>query len=116
MTSPNDVHRLRREGLSIRQIAARLGLSRTKVHRWLTRPLEFDSGDDGEVYPPPPPWTFVGYEGDEERWIDRHGRSVDALARYRWRAYQQNDFDDYETVEAVDADMDRQRAEWNAHR
>jgi hypothetical protein len=49
MTSRNDVHKLRGEGLSVRQIAARLGLSRMKVHRSLTAgPVAFDG--DGEVF------------------------------------------------------------------
>ena len=64
MSSPNDVHRLRREGLSIRQIAARLGLSRTKVHRWVSRPPDFDGDglalDDDENLTPP--FKFCGLE------------------------------------------------------
>ena len=42
-----DVHRLRSEGPSVRQIAARLGMSRMKVHRWLTAGPGWDGDGDG---------------------------------------------------------------------
>jgi len=42
MTSTDDVHRLHREGFSIRAIAARLGLSRMTVHRRLSADLSVD--------------------------------------------------------------------------
>jgi len=46
MTSTDDVHRLHREGFSIRAIADRLGLSRMKVHRTLTADLPEDDDED----------------------------------------------------------------------
>ena len=76
MTSADDVHRLHGEGLSIRAIANRLGLSRMKVHRTLTdsRTVTADDLDDDEDgglalvcadadYPPPPPYTCAGVLG-----------------------------------------------------
>ena len=45
MTSTDDVHRLHREGFSIRAIAARLGLSRMTVHRRLSADLSVDPDD-----------------------------------------------------------------------
>jgi hypothetical protein len=67
MTSTDDVHRLHRQGFSIRAIADRLGLSRMKVHRTLTAVPEADGYDDEDDeagpfddYEPVPPFVFVG--------------------------------------------------------
>ena len=61
MTSDDDIHRLRRQGFSIRAIASHLGLSRMKVHRTLTAPVDYDDddvdddyGDDDEYRPVTP--------------------------------------------------------------
>jgi len=79
MTSDDDIHRLRRQGFSIRAIASHLGLSRMKVHRTLTAPVDYDDDavdddyDDDDEYRPvtpadladaievfTPPFEFVG--------------------------------------------------------
>ena len=46
----DDIHRLRRQGFSIRAIASHLGLSRMKVHRTLTAPVDYDDDDVGDDY------------------------------------------------------------------
>src|SRR5262249_3043769 len=53
MTSSEDVRRLHRQGLSVRQIAARLGLSRSAVHRRIVAagpPEEYEPGDPGDPF------------------------------------------------------------------
>jgi len=116
MTSDDDVHRLRREGFSIRAIADRLGLSRMKVHRTLTADLpEDDDEDEPALFDPEPvlvePFTFCGVEAvlitdrhddpraaTEERWLDSNGRSVSVLDIYRYCAHRAGDYGDYETT------------------
>jgi hypothetical protein len=136
-----EIRRLHAAHWSIRALAKRFGLSPSRVQQITAAADDTDPDpwtDDDEAalvelpadddYPPPPPWTFVGYEPvilkspdcdvprltEEERWVDANGRSVDALAHYRWLMYQANDYDDPEGAERVRADMDRQRAEWTA--
>jgi hypothetical protein len=46
------------------------------------------------------------------RWITADGRPVTALDQYRWLFYRRNEHDDYEGAKRVEADMDRQRAEY----
>jgi len=130
MTSDDDVHRLHREGFSIRAIADRLGLSRMKVHRTLTADLpEDDDEDEPALFDPEPvlaePFTFCGAEtvlitdrlddpraATEERWLDGNRRSCSVLDIWRYYTHRAGDHGDYETGERVTADMDRQRAEW----
>jgi hypothetical protein len=134
MTSADDVHRLHGEGLSIRAIANRLGLSRMKVHRTLTdsrKGTADDWGDDEDGglalvsadadYPPPPPYTYVGTElvalesrdmdsqlVEEDRWLDGNGHSCSMLDIYRWCAYREGDDGDYAGAARVRADVQRQ--------
>jgi hypothetical protein len=130
MTSDDDVHRLRREGFSIRAIADRLGLSRMKVHRTLTADLpENDDEDEPALFDPElvlaEPFTFCGVEtalitdrrddsraATEERWLDGNGRSCSVLDIWRYCTHRAGDHGDYETGERVTADMDCQRAAW----
>jgi Homeodomain-like domain len=113
--SRDDVHRLRREGLSIRAIADRLGLSRSKVHRTLSAEPDEDGlaldADDG--YRPQPPFTFVGLSGPTpcrggERYVDGNARSFNPLDLYRWAHHGP---DSYRQYREYVTDLDRQIAE-----
>jgi hypothetical protein len=128
-------------GRSAIELGAELGLSRSQIHRIVAAgpPGTDDEYDDltadelirldaDEDEYPPPPWTFCGVEqqilsmgrGEEprlvecERWITADGRPVNELDMYRWRMYQIHDHDDREGAERVEADTDRQRAEYAA--
>ena len=103
MTSADDVHRLHGEGLSIRAIANRLGLSRMKVHRTLTADDAHDWDDDGLALHSDddrravPPFVFVGLATellqlpgcdtaermDSERFLDANGQSCSMLDIWR---------------------------------
>ena len=129
------MHRLRREGLSIRSIANALGLSRMKVHRLLTTaaddgdPDPWDDGDDLALFDAEDddpgcvePFTYVGTErvwcsgakgeggrwSDERRYVDGTGRSVGELDFYRWCQYRRYDHGDLEGAARVEADVQRQ--------
>jgi hypothetical protein len=115
MTSDDDVHRLRREGFSIRAIADRLGLSRMKDEPALFDPERVLAE----------PFTFCGVDtvliidrrddpraATEERWLDGNGRSCSVLDIWRYYTHRAGDHGDYETGERVRADMERQRAAW----
>jgi hypothetical protein len=104
---------LRRDGHSIRTIAARVGLSKSRVHEIVTAQNDdydddYDEPDtDDEDYDPaddlpPLPWTFGGYDmvrrdmGRGERpkfergevWTDAHAQPVNfGLEAYRLRTY-----------------------------
>jgi hypothetical protein len=112
----DDVHRLRGEGLSVRAIAARLGLTKTKVHRWLTAGPEFDGdGDglallDGDEVNLTPPFEFVGLDDDgSPRWVDSRGVYADPLNLYRYCTHRANEHEDgWEWHRQNRADMDRQ--------
>jgi len=130
------VRALSSDGWSVRRIARETGLSKSQVHRVLTAAEEFDPWDDeddelalfdGEDQPEPvPPFTYVGTQRvqcdqgrgeeplwvDEERFVDGNARSVSRLDFYRWCQYRENDDGDYETADAVRADMERQIAEY----
>jgi hypothetical protein len=126
VSSRNDVHKLRGEGLSIRQIAAKLSMSRTKVHRWLTSPPEWDDGGDGGPFDGDeealvPPFRFVGLETEPgsgkpvkggERYMDATGKPFDGLALYRFVTHRVNQGrESHEWGRRIDADLDRQMAE-----
>jgi hypothetical protein len=114
MTSADDVHRLHREGFSIRAIAKRLGLSRMKVHRVLMaagNAVVTEDEDGGEVFDDAervvvPPLTYVGTERHNgklyARWVDTVG-PVNELEIYRYRFR-----DGSEGDAELEADMARQ--------
>jgi hypothetical protein len=133
----DDVHRLHREGLSIRAIADRLGLSRMKVHRTLTAVPDDWDDDEGDEdrgrfddYEPVPPFRFVGLATPEDRRgnplkdgngrvfppspraLDGRGVSVPNpdLEIWRWCAHAHGERDS-EGAERVPADWARQLAE-----
>ncbi len=98
MSSEDEVLRLRGEGLSIRAIAERLGLSKSRVGRIVAAAEladDEDEDDDGGglfgLFDPEPqlvePFTFCGVEveivqhpgcdpepAEQERWLDGNGR------------------------------------------
>jgi hypothetical protein len=140
MTSTDeDVGALHRQGLSIRAIAERLGLSRSAVHRRVSRLAEAeadeydDEGDENAApyddYEPVPPFAFVGLAVAEDRRgnplkdgngrpfglapraVDGRGVSVPnpELDMWRWCAHARAE-GDYEGADAVEADWARQLA------
>ena len=110
------MHRLRGEGLSVRQIAARLGLSRTKTHRWLIAGPEWDG--DGDVFEEEnltPPFRFAGLDPEPrpgkpvrggERYVDATGKPFNPLDLYRW-GHHSDDPDRRRSHREAVADLDR---------
>src|SRR6516162_2139844 len=95
MTCADDEHRLHRDGLSVRAIAKRLGLSRMKVHRVLMAAgsavgVTTDHGEDTEYLLDDdaervvvPPLTFVG-DDRRIRWVDAERVSVTSWIPTLW--------------------------------
>jgi hypothetical protein len=129
MTSADDAHiwHLNKgEGLSIRQIAKRLGINRGVVFRALRRHAAVMADDDDGsvmVFTPElvPPFVFVGAEwvamqahehddpvpGLEVRFVDSRLTSCSWMQIYQWYA----ECDDDVVVESVAADVRRQLIE-----
>jgi hypothetical protein len=89
----------------------------TAEERWPAEPLTF-VGRERE-------WFSLGkgnggYWGDMERWVDGDGHSVGdeyesaEMALYRYRAHVANELDGYERADALAADWQRQRDEYDA--